>query len=305
MGVEPMQIKAGSAAVPMPGYDVHILRPDGSECAPGEEGAICLQLPLPPGALPTLWADDDRYVASYLSEHPGYYLSGDGGYMDEDGYLFVMGRTDDVINVAGHRLSTGAIEATATLMQRHGVAGTGIAEILATSGVTRRSIYLNFPGGKAELVAAATRSAGDEMTTTLRDYVAQPDPIGAFTRMWSDVLVSTDFEGGCPIVAAASSRDESPEATSTAAEVFAERAQLLAERLRGDGVNRAAAQSLSTMIGASVEVPSFFPEPHARSSHSSRSLITSTNSSRSTAQLKNEVGAGPIDRAKGLAEFVA
>jgi TetR/AcrR family transcriptional repressor of lmrAB and yxaGH operons len=143
--------------------------------------------------------------------------------------------------------------ATATLMQRHGVAGTGIAEILATSGVTRRSIYLNFPGGKAELVAAATRSAGDEMTTTLRDYVAQPDPIGAFTRMWSDVLVSTDFEGGCPIVAAASSRDESPEAASTAAEVFAEWAQLLTERLSDDGVNRAAAQSLSTMIVASVE----------------------------------------------------
>jgi len=143
--------------------------------------------------------------------------------------------------------------ATATLMQRHGVAGTGIAEILATSGVTRRSIYLNFPGGKAELVAAATRSAGDEMTTTLRDYVAQPDPIGAFTRMWSDVLVSTDFEGGCPIVAAASGRDESPEAASTAAEVFAEWAQLLAKRLSAEGVKPAAAQSLSTMIVASVE----------------------------------------------------
>jgi TetR/AcrR family transcriptional repressor of lmrAB and yxaGH operons len=138
-------------------------------------------------------------------------------------------------------------------MRRHGVAGTGIAEILTTSGVTRRSIYLNFPGGKAELVAAATRSAGDEMSTTLRDYVAQPDPIGAFTRMWSDVLVSTDFEGGCPIVAAASSRDESPEAASTAADVFAEWAQLLADRLRDDGVNQAAAQSLSTMIVASVE----------------------------------------------------
>lgn len=143
--------------------------------------------------------------------------------------------------------------ATATLMQRHGVAGTGIAEILTTSGVTRRSIYLNFPGGKAELVAAATRSAGDEMTTILRDSVAQPDPIGAFTRMWSEVLVNTDFEGGCPIVAAASGRDESPEAASTAAEVFAEWAQLLAERLSSDGVNQAAAQSLSTMIVASVE----------------------------------------------------
>jgi TetR/AcrR family transcriptional repressor of lmrAB and yxaGH operons len=143
--------------------------------------------------------------------------------------------------------------ATATLMQRHGVAGTGIAEILSTSGVTRRSIYLNFPGGKTELVAAATRAAGDEMTTTLRSYMDEPDPIGAFARMWSDVLVSTDFEGGCPIVAAASSRDESPEGASTAADVFAEWGQLLADRLKKDGINRAAAQSLSTTIVASVE----------------------------------------------------
>jgi TetR/AcrR family transcriptional regulator, lmrAB and yxaGH operons repressor len=143
--------------------------------------------------------------------------------------------------------------ATAALMQRHGVAGTGIAEILATSGVTRRSIYLNFPGGKAELVAAATRSAGDEMTVMLRDYFAQPDPIGAFTRMWSDVLVETDFEGGCPIVAAASGRDEAPEAAGTAAEVFAEWAEVLAGRLRDDGVDHAAAQSLSTLVVAAVE----------------------------------------------------
>jgi AcrR family transcriptional regulator len=143
--------------------------------------------------------------------------------------------------------------ATATLMQRHGVAGTGIAEILATSGVTRRSIYLNFPGGKAELVAAATRAAGDEMTTTLRGYMDEPDPIGAFSRMWSEVLVSTDFEGGCPIVAAASSRDESPEGASAAADVFAEWGQLLADRLRKDGIKAAAAQSLSTTIVAAVE----------------------------------------------------
>ncbi|MDI3313100.1 MAG: propionyl-CoA synthetase [Mycobacterium sp.] len=111
MGVEPLPIKPGSPTVPMPGYDVRILRADGSGCEPGEEGAICIRLPLPPGTLPTLWRDDDRYQASYLCEHPGYYLTGDGGYLDEDGYLFVMGRIDDVINVAGHRLSTGAIEA--------------------------------------------------------------------------------------------------------------------------------------------------------------------------------------------------
>lgn len=111
VGVQQLTLKAGSPTVPMPGYDVQILHPDGSACGPGEEGAICIRLPLPPGTLPTLWGDDARYEASYLCEHPGYYLTGDGGYIDPDGYLFVMGRIDDVINIAGHRLSTGAIEA--------------------------------------------------------------------------------------------------------------------------------------------------------------------------------------------------
>jgi propionyl-CoA synthetase len=111
MGVEPLPIKPGSATVPMPGYDVHVLRPDGSQCDANEEGAICVRLPLPPGTLPTVFGDDDRYISSYLSAFPGYYLTGDGGYFDDDGYLFVMGRTDDVINIAGHRMSTGSIEA--------------------------------------------------------------------------------------------------------------------------------------------------------------------------------------------------
>ena len=111
VGVQQLPLKPGSPTVPMPGYDVQILRVDGSGCEPGEEGAICLRLPLPPGTLLTLWGDDARYEASYLCEHPGYYLTGDGGFLDEDGYLFVMGRIDDVINVAGHRLSTGSIEA--------------------------------------------------------------------------------------------------------------------------------------------------------------------------------------------------
>jgi propionyl-CoA synthetase len=95
----------------VPGYDVRVLGPDGERVPPGTEGAICIRLPLPPGTLPTLWGDDERYVSGYLSAFPGYYLTGDGGYQDEDGYLFVMGRTDDVINVAGHRLSTGSMEA--------------------------------------------------------------------------------------------------------------------------------------------------------------------------------------------------
>jgi propionyl-CoA synthetase len=110
-GLDPMPIKPGSPSVPVPGYDVHILDEHGREVPAGEDGAIALRLPLPPGTLPTLWGADDRYRASYLSTYEGFYLSGDGGHVDKDGYLYVMGRTDDVINVAGHRLSTGSMEA--------------------------------------------------------------------------------------------------------------------------------------------------------------------------------------------------
>ncbi len=110
-GLDPMPIKAGSPSVPVPGYDVRVLDDQGAEVPAGTEGAIAIRLPLPPGTLPTLWGDDDRYVAGYLSVYEGYYLTGDGGRFDEDGYLYVMGRTDDVLNVAGHRLSTGSIEA--------------------------------------------------------------------------------------------------------------------------------------------------------------------------------------------------
>jgi propionyl-CoA synthetase len=110
-GLEPMPVKPGSSTKPVPGWQVRILDQAGEPLPAGREGAIAIQLPLPPGSLPTLWGDDDRYVEAYLSRYAGYYLTGDSGYLDEDGYLFVMGRTDDVINVAGHRLSTGSIEA--------------------------------------------------------------------------------------------------------------------------------------------------------------------------------------------------
>ncbi|PXY21295.1 propionyl-CoA synthetase [Prauserella muralis] len=110
-GLEPLPAKPGSATMPVPGWDVRILGQSGQEVPAGQEGAIAIRLPLPPGALPTLWGDDERYVEAYLSRYEGYYLTGDSGYRDADGYLFVMGRTDDVINVAGHRLSTGSMEA--------------------------------------------------------------------------------------------------------------------------------------------------------------------------------------------------
>ncbi len=138
-------------------------------------------------------------------------------------------------------------------MQRHGVAGTGIADILDTSGVTRRSIYLNFPGGKSELVTAATRAAGEEMTNTIRENVDAPNPIAAFASMWSDVLADTDFEGGCPIMAAACSGDEAPHAKEAAADVFADWGRLLTERLVRDGIRDDVARSLGTTIVASLE----------------------------------------------------
>jgi propionyl-CoA synthetase len=110
-GLEPLPLKPGSPSVPVPGYDVQVLDADGVQLPAGREGALVLKLPLPPGTLPTIWGDDDRFRRSYLDAFDGYYLSGDGGSIDADGYVFVMGRTDDVINVAGHRLSTGAMEA--------------------------------------------------------------------------------------------------------------------------------------------------------------------------------------------------
>ena len=94
----------------MPGYDVRIVDERGREVAPGTMGSIVLKLPLPPGCLPTLWQADARFQESYLAEFPGYYKTADAGFFDADGYLYVMGRTDDIINVAGHRLSTGGME---------------------------------------------------------------------------------------------------------------------------------------------------------------------------------------------------
>jgi propionyl-CoA synthetase len=109
-GLELMPVKPGSATVPVPGYDLQVLDENGHELERGKIGALAIKLPMPPSCLPTLWQNDDGFVSSYLSEYPGYYQSGDAGYIDEDGYVFVMTRTDDIINVAGHRLSTGGME---------------------------------------------------------------------------------------------------------------------------------------------------------------------------------------------------
>jgi len=110
MGIEEHPIKAGSSTKPVPGFNVTILDSNGKEVGPNVTGLVTIKLPLPPGSLPTLWQADQRFLESYLKVYPGYYFTSDGGYIDEDGYVFIMGRVDDVINVAGHRLSTGEME---------------------------------------------------------------------------------------------------------------------------------------------------------------------------------------------------
>ena len=110
VGLGALPIKPGSPTVPMPGYDVQVLDEGGKPLPRGQMGSIVVKLPLPPSCLPTLWGQDDRFRESYLAQFPGYYSTSDAGYVDDDGYLFIMGRTDDIINVAGHRLSTGGME---------------------------------------------------------------------------------------------------------------------------------------------------------------------------------------------------
>ncbi|MER5968219.1 propionyl-CoA synthetase [Streptomyces sp. NPDC002055] len=177
-GLDPMPVKPGSPTVPVPGYDVRILDEQGAEVPPGTEGAICIRLPLPPGTLPTLWGDDDRYIRSYLSRFEGHYLTGDGGYRDEDGYLYVMGRTDDVINVAGHRLSTGSMEAV--LAAHPAVAECaviGVADSL--KGQVPRGLVVLKAGAaydpdelRAELVAAVRSEIGPVAAFKEVDVVA-------------------------------------------------------------------------------------------------------------------------------------
>nr|WP_236863843.1 acetate--CoA ligase [Brevibacterium daeguense] len=111
IGLQRYPLKPGSPTLPVPGYQVDVVDAAGRAVPPNEDGLIVIRLPLPPGTMSTIWGDDDRFVSSYLSAYEGCYLTGDSGHLDEDGYVYVMGRTDDVINVAGHRLSTGVMEA--------------------------------------------------------------------------------------------------------------------------------------------------------------------------------------------------
>ena len=173
VGLERLPIKAGSAAKAVPGYDVRVLDNDVQEVAPGTIGAMCIRLPLPPGCSPTLWGGDERWVEAYLSEYPGYYLTADAGYVDEDGYLFVMSRTDDVINTAGHRLSTGAME---EVLASH----PDVAEC-AVVGVADQ-FKGQVPLGLAVLTAGVERDPGEvsaELVALVRERIG---PVASFKQ---------------------------------------------------------------------------------------------------------------------------
>jgi propionyl-CoA synthetase len=173
MGIEQLPVKPGSPAVPVPGYDVRVLDDDGAEVGPGDIGAIVVKLPLPPGTLPTLWNADDRYRQAYLERYPGHYLSGDAGFKDDDGYVSIMSRIDDIINVAGHRLSTGAME---EVIADH----PDVAEC-AVIGVADQ-LKGQLPVGFVVLKAGADRKADevvDELVAMMRERIG---PVAAFKQ---------------------------------------------------------------------------------------------------------------------------
>ncbi|MBN2885804.1 MAG: propionyl-CoA synthetase [Chromatiaceae bacterium] len=171
LGIEALPVKAGSPTRAVPGYDIQVLDDEGEPAKPGAIGRIMLRLPLPPGCLSTLWGNDERFVQSYLSAQPGYYLTGDAGYLDEEGYLFVMSRIDDIINVAGHRLSTGAMEA---VLASH----PDVAECAVIGAAD--ALKGELPLGLVVLKSGVEREAADighELVERVRDQIG---PVAAF-----------------------------------------------------------------------------------------------------------------------------
>ncbi|AMJ61259.1 propionyl-CoA synthetase [Bosea sp. PAMC 26642] len=171
IGLERLPVKPGSPSVPLPGWEVSCLDEGGRPVPAGTMGAIVLKLPLPPGALPTLWQADDRFAEAYLSTYPGYYNTSDAGYIDEDGYVFIMGRTDDIINVAGHRLSTGGME---EVLASH----PAVAEC-AVIGI-RDALKGELPCGFVVLKSGASQSHAEietELVALVRDRIG---PVAAF-----------------------------------------------------------------------------------------------------------------------------
>ena len=171
LGIEPLPVKHGSPTKPVPGWDVRVLDPEGREVKRGEIGAIVCKLPMPPGSFPTLWNAEQRFRDSYLKQYPGFYQTGDAGFMDDDGYVYIMARTDDIINVAGHRLSTGAME---EVLAAH----PDVAEC-AVIGVVD-SLKGQVPIGFLVLKAGVTRPHEDivkEVVAMVRDRIG---PVAAF-----------------------------------------------------------------------------------------------------------------------------
>jgi propionyl-CoA synthetase len=173
MGIEAQPVKPGSATKPVPGYDVQFLDEEGRAVPDGRIGNIVIRLPLPPGCLPTLWGDDERYRQAYLARYPGYYLTGDAGYRDEDGYVWIMTRTDDVINVAGHRLSTGAME---EILAAH----PDVAEC-AVVGVADE-LKGQVPLGFVVLKAGVERPHEDIVREVVADVREKLGPVAAFKQ---------------------------------------------------------------------------------------------------------------------------
>lgn len=171
MGLGMLPVKHGSPSVPMPGYDLQVLDEAGKPVPPGTMGTLAIKLPLPPGCLPTLWGSDERFRDSYLAAFPGYYTTSDAGFIDEDGYVFVMARTDDIINVAGHRLSTGGME---EVLASH----PDVAEC-AVIGI-RDPLKGQCPCGFVVLKAGVTRDPADierEIVALVRERIG---PVAAF-----------------------------------------------------------------------------------------------------------------------------
>jgi propionyl-CoA synthetase len=173
LGIEELPVKPGSAARPVPGWDVHVLDNNGCDVPAGDVGAIACRLPLPPGTFPTLWQAEDRYRNAYLERFAGYYETGDAGYLDEDGYVYVMARTDDIINVAGHRLSTGAME---EVLASH----PDVAEC-AVMGVAD-DLKGQLPVGCVVLKAGVDRPADEIVAEVVQMVRDQIGPVAAFKK---------------------------------------------------------------------------------------------------------------------------
>jgi propionyl-CoA synthetase len=177
VGLGKVPVRPGSPTWPVPGYDIRVMGDEGRENKPGEIGKIVIKLPLPPGCFPTLWQNDEGFIKSYLSQHPGYYLTGDAGYKDEDGYFYVMSRVDDIINVAGHRLSTGAIEEVIA-----GHADVAECAVIGAADELKGEVPVGFV-----VLKAGVRTPDDQIVRELVERVRAT--IGAFACFKSAVIV--------------------------------------------------------------------------------------------------------------------